>query len=150
MHLPPIGIDHEIRDLTIQRIPLLEQRLERRATIAIQEQRAFAALLGARDLLVDARVEINHETATDELVAVFRIDHCPTARREYDPVYFGQVVERGRFSFAKSGLSLFLEYERNVDARARFDFIVTVLERQVERAREADAACASSVAGGYP
>jgi len=138
-NLATVRLDDQIRNFPVHRIPYTHEILQYLPRIAVFEQRPAAATLGSRQLLVYRRVQVDDKTPTAQVAAVLRVDYSAATRREHDAFDLRQVVNDFGFSLTKSFFTFFLEYERNVDARTRFDFVITVHEVQVQHSRKLSA-----------
>ena len=134
--LAAVGFDGEVGDLAIKRVAGRHQRFEDGPGVIVGEQRSFAASPGTRQLLIDARMQVDHEAPRAEVIAVLWIHDNATARREYYAITFRQVVDCLRLALAKAFFALFLEDKRNVDTGPSFDLLVAIDEVEMQQTRE--------------
>jgi hypothetical protein len=87
----------------------------------------------ARQLLVDAGVQVNDEAPRPQMVPILQIHDGAAAGSKDDTFPLGKIVDDFRFPPAKAGLTFFLEDERNIDSRARFNFLVAIDKLEVQK-----------------
>ena len=102
--------------------------MQRVTAVATLQQRTVIGTLGTCELMVDARMQIDHEAARREQFARFHIDHRATAGGEHKIGTQCEIGDRGVLALAETGLAFLLENERDVDAGARLDFVIAVDE----------------------
>ena len=136
LHLAAIGIDNKICYLTVKRVALLHEGRQDFLAIAVFEQRTLAPALRALQLLLYRGVEVNDEAARTKVAAVLRVDYGAAAGGQDDAFLPGQVVDGLGFSLAKALLAFLFEDKRDIHSRARLDFVVAVLEFQVQQAAQ--------------
>src|SRR5690606_33798271 len=131
-----VGLDDEIGDLAVERLAHGHELREHLLARPVLEQGTLASAIGALELLPDAGVQVDDEAARAEAAAAVGVEDGAAAGREDDALPLGELVDHCRLAAAEAGLALFLEDERDVDARAPLDLLVAVDEVEVEQLRE--------------
>ena len=106
---------------------------------AIIEQRPIPALARARELLINRRIQVDHEAARTQVIPVLRFDDGPAAGRKNDTVFLRQLIDDSCLAFAKPFLAFLFEDEGDVDAGARLYLVVAVHEVEMQQSRELSA-----------
>ena len=114
-----------------------EQTLEHGARVVVHQQRPVARRLGALQLSVDGRLQIDHGARAREPLAVGGIEHRAAARRDDHAVERREVRDHFALALAEALLALFLEDVADVDAGALLDLGVAVEELLPEQGGEA-------------
>ena len=83
-------------------------------------------------LLLDRRVKVHDCAAGAEKFPVFVGQNSSTSGREHDVRLSGQRLDDFLLAAPEPGLTLFLEYERDIDTGPVLDLGITVQKRKTE------------------
>src|ERR1700674_667400 len=102
----------------------------------VVQQGPMPRMTCALELLIDRGREVHHRSALGERAAVVLLDYRAAPGGEHDRLQARQAFDGFPFADPETGLALFLENECDIDAGPRLDIRVTVVESEVQHARE--------------
>ncbi|HET6473557.1 MAG TPA: hypothetical protein VFG38_17060 [Pseudomonadales bacterium] len=131
-----IGTEFVVRDACVQRRSFARQSLERRARVAILQQRAALVVTRALQQFVDRGVEEHDDAALGEVAPIVFAQYHSAAGCEHDAFALRQFVDRLMFAFAKAGFAFDVEDPCDFGTRALFDDAIGIKERQLQLFRQ--------------
>eukprot|EP01022_Parablepharisma_sp_SALTPOND_P033114 TRINITY_DN881_c1_g1_i23.p1 TRINITY_DN881_c1_g1~~TRINITY_DN881_c1_g1_i23.p1 ORF type:complete len:1292 (+),score=465.19 TRINITY_DN881_c1_g1_i23:16524-20399(+) len=132
LHVGPIGLDHEVGHVTVQRVALAREFFQLAARVGGLQQRAVLVAPGALEDLVDTGAQVDDGAALLEVFAILGAQDGAAAGGQHDVGLGRELADDLGFAAAEILLALDLEDHRDGRAGTRFDLVVRIDETLVE------------------
>lgn len=130
------GVDQDMRQFPVEGFPDAHELSQPAPAVIGEQQWTVLVVRGALQLLLDRGMQINHDAALAQSLAVFRAQYGASSRGEDNARLPGEFFYGLDFTLAKAFLTLDFEDQGNAGAGAFFDDFVRVDELIAERTRQ--------------